>query len=283
MFMLQPNGYSCRYSVPIFDELAPDNHTTPQLMPRKKIVAANWKMNLTEVQASALIDDMLQGLPSPPKAEVVMAVPYVYLPLAVARCAGTPVKPAAQNCYYEAWGAYTGEISVGMLESLGVTYCITGHSERRQIFSETSDVVRKKTEAILHAGLTPIFCCGESLETRDNNTHTAFVRGQLEESLFHLDPRDFSRVVIAYEPIWAIGTGRQASPLQAQEMHAFIREQIIKQYGAETGEAMPILYGGSLKADNAGALFSQPDVDGGLVGGASLEAASFLSIIRSAC
>jgi triosephosphate isomerase len=197
--------------------------------------------------------------------------------------AGYMVSPSAQNCHFAASGAYTGEVSVDMIKSVGALYCIAGHSERRQLFHEGNEVVKAKVDAILNGGLTPIFCCGEALDIREAGGQNDFVRSQLEEGVFHLEPDAFSRIIIAYEPIWAIGTGVTASPGQAQEMHAFIRETIRSKYGVAIGDTVRILYGGSIKGDNAGTLFGQPDVDGGLVGGASLQAGGFLDIIRAAC
>jgi triosephosphate isomerase len=170
-----------------------------------------------------------------------------------------------------------------MLNSLGVRYVITGHSERRQLFSESNEIIKLKVEAILRGGLIPIFCCGEALEIREKSGQNEFVKQQLEESVFHLDKEAFAKIVIAYEPIWAIGTGVTASPEQAQEMHAFLRSLLKARYGSEVSHSVRILYGGSIKADNAHHIFSQEDVDGGLVGGASLQSDGFLEIIRAAC
>ena len=214
---------------------------------------------------------------------VIIAPPFTHLQMAVATVNGTPIEIAAQNCHYEPAGAYTGEISVDMLKGLGVSYIITGHSERRQLFMETNAIIRKKVDSILGAGLTPIFCCGESLDIRESEGQNEFVAKQLEESLFHLEIASFEKVVIAYEPIWAIGTGVTASPMQAQEMHSFIRKTVASRYNDNVSNQMRILYGGSIKADNAATLFSQEDVDGGLVGGASLHTAGFLTIIDAAC
>ena len=252
-------------------------------MARKKIVAANWKMNLTLSEGKVLISQLLIGLPETLDCEVVIAPPFTHLQMLVELVDGTPVFPASQHCHAAASGAYTGEVSVGMLKSLGIKYCITGHSERRQLFYETNEIVRAKVDAILDGGLTPIFCCGESLDIRQAGQQNQFVKEQLDECIFHLGPDAFSKLVIAYEPIWAIGTGMTASPEQAQEMHLFIRDTIRQKYDSGISDGIRILYGGSIKADNAATLFSAPDVDGGLVGGASLQPAGFIEIIKAAC
>ena len=252
-------------------------------MARKKIVAANWKMNLTLPEGGQLVKQLLEGLPDALNCEIVLAPPFTHLQMLVELVDGKSIFAAAQHCHAEAGGAYTGEVSVGMLKSLGIKYCITGHSERRQLFFETNQIVRAKVDAILEGGLIPIFCCGESLEIRQSNQQNQFVKEQLEECIFHLGTDAFSKIVIAYEPIWAIGTGMTASPEQAQEMHLFIRDTIQQAYNREISDGIRILYGGSIKADNAATLFSSPDVDGGLVGGASLQAGGFLEIIKAAC
>lgn len=252
-------------------------------MSRKKIVAANWKMNLTLYEGEKLISQLLNGLPDTLDCEIVLAPPFTHLPMLIDLVKGTSIFPAAQHCHAEVAGAYTGEVSVGMLKSLGIKYCITGHSERRQLFFETNQMVRAKVDAILDGGLTPIFCCGESLDIRQASQQNQFVKEQLEECIFHLGSDAFSRLVIAYEPIWAIGTGMTASSEQAQEMHLFIRDTIRQAYDSKISNGIRILYGGSIKADNAATLFAAPDVDGGLVGGASLQPAGFLEIIQAAC
>ena len=187
----------------------------------------------------------------------------------------------AQNCHQEAKGAYTGEISISMLQSVGVHYVILGHSERREYFGESDALLAAKVDTVLNAGLKPIFCCGEALPVREAEPHLGFVCAQVEAALFHLTAEQVSQVVIAYEPIWAIGTGRTASPEQAQEMHAAIRTLLAGKYGQVVADGISILYGGSVNAANAATLFSQPDVDGGLVGGASLKAAEFIQIIEA--
>lgn len=251
-------------------------------MSRKRIVAANWKMNLTQEESAALVDGILSRLPADLTCEVVIASPFLFTTELIRQLKASPVQPAAQNCYPEPSGAYTGEISAAMLGQVGVKYCLTGHSERRMVFGESNEFVKEKTEAILQAGMTPVFCCGESLAIREKKQHNSFVQKQVEESLFQFDSSVISDIVIAYEPIWAIGTGVTATPDQAQEMHAFIRSLLIEKYGPDTGDKVRILYGGSVKPDNAEVLFGQEDVDGGLVGGASLDADGFLAIIDAA-
>jgi triosephosphate isomerase len=188
---------------------------------------------------------------------------------------------AAQNCYHKKSGAYTGEISVEMLHSLNINYCVVGHSERREYFGETNSMLAEKVNLCLESFITPIFCCGEALAIREAGTQNEFVAQQLSESLFHLIPEQIKNIVVAYEPVWAIGTGKTATTDQAQEMHAHLRSIIAGHYGENIANEVPILYGGSVKANNAKELFSCPDVDGGLVGGASLVAKDFIEIIRS--
>jgi triosephosphate isomerase len=252
-------------------------------MSRTKIVAANWKMNLELAEGEALIEHLVSGLPEDLTCEVIIAPPFTHIHILVSAANRSPLLVAAQNCHNATSGAYTGEISAGMLKSAGVGYCITGHSERRQLFQESNSIIRSKVDAILSSGLTPIFCCGEPLEIREKGLQNEYVSRQLEESIFHLEASSFSKLVIAYEPIWAIGTGVTATTEQAQEMHLFIRDTIERKYESSVSQNCRILYGGSVKADNAGELFSQPDVDGGLVGGASLQAEGFLQIIKAAC
>lgn len=250
---------------------------------RTKIVAANWKMNTSLEEGENLMSQIVTGIPTELKCEVVIAPPFTHLVMMRHGVESSPIKIGAQNCHQEMSGAFTGEVSAQMLKSIGVEYVIVGHSERRQLFHETHEVIKQKVNAILEAGLKPIFCCGEPLEIRQSETHNIFVRMQLEESLFHLEPEQFKQVCIAYEPIWAIGTGMTASPEQAQEMHSYIRDQIAITYDKIITASTRILYGGSIKADNAKILFSQEDVDGGLVGGASLMAPGFIEIIKAAC
>lgn len=249
---------------------------------RKKIVAGNWKMNLTLVQGEQLINDILQaGLKLGEGQEVVIATPFPYLMKAKSLVKNYPgFYVAAQNCYSEKSGAFTGEVSAEMLQSVGVDYVILGHSERREYFQEGNDMLAKKIDLVLANGLKPIFCCGEPLMIREAGTQNAYVAAQLEDSLFHLTAEQLKQVVIAYEPIWAIGTGLTASAAQAQDMHAFIRSQIANKYGREAALHLSILYGGSAKPGNAEELFACPDVDGGLIGGASLVAKDFVAIVE---
>ncbi len=248
---------------------------------RQQIAAANWKMNLTIDQAEELLNNLLQQ----PKQlaahqKVVFAVPFPYLALAKNRVKGNKnYFVAAQNCSNKKSGAYTGETSAEMLQSLGVEYVVLGHSERRDYFSESNALLAEKLDMVLSYGLIPIFCCGEPLNIREANTQNDFVEQQLKESLFHLSADQLAKIVIAYEPIWAIGTGKTASADQAQEMHQHLRRVLATQYGNEAAAIVPILYGGSVKGSNAKEIFSKPDVDGGLVGGASLIAADFAQII----
>jgi triosephosphate isomerase len=250
---------------------------------RKKIVAGNWKMNLTLAQAEQLINDILQaGLRLKDGQEVVLAIPSPYLLQAKALLKNHPgFYLASQNSASEKSGAYTGEVSAEMLECIGVDYVILGHSERREYFHETNAILAKKIDLALAHNLKPIFCCGEPLEVRKAETQNEFVAKQLEESLYHLTEEQLKNVVIAYEPIWAIGTGLTASAAQAQDMHAYIRSQIAAKFGREAALRMTILYGGSAKPGNAPELFTCPDVDGGLIGGASLVAADFVAIIKA--
>lgn len=250
---------------------------------RKQIAAANWKMNLTIEQGEALLDGIIDKQNSLKEdQQVVFAVPAPYLQMAQQKIAGKEgVFIAAQNCYSKKNGAYTGEISVEMLQSLGIQYVVLGHSERREYFQESNQLLADKVNICLEYKIHPIFCCGEPLNIREANTQNDYVAKQLEESLYHLSAEQLQQVVIAYEPIWAIGTGKTASSEQAQEMHAFIREQLAVKYGSGVAANISILYGGSVKAANAVEIFSQPDVDGGLVGGASLVVDEFVAIIHA--
>ena len=250
---------------------------------RKQVAAANWKMNLSWQKGEALLDAIFnKDYQLSDNRVAVFAVPFPYLHLAQQKLQGKQyVFVAAQNCSNKRNGAYTGEVSVEMLQSLNIPYCIIGHSERREYFNETNQQLAEKTDLLLEQNITPIFCCGEPLQIRENNSQNAYVAQQLEESLYHLTPGQVQKVVIAYEPIWAIGTGRTATKEQAEEMHAFIREQLAYKYGQEVANNISILYGGSVKANNAKDIFAEPDVDGGLVGGASLIADEFSVIINS--
>lgn len=250
---------------------------------RKQIAAANWKMNLDLNEGRQLIDDLLNSPHTLAGHQyAVFGVPFPYLAMAAEKLAGKPnVWVAAQNCHHKKSGAYTGEVSAPMLQSMGVQAVIIGHSERREYFNEGNQLLAEKMNIALEHDLTPIFCCGEPLEIREAGTQNAFVARQLEESLFHLTPVQLQKIVIAYEPIWAIGTGKTATAAQAQEIHAFLRSVITGRYGTDVANGLSILYGGSVKAANAAELFHLPDVDGGLVGGASLVAAEFNAIINS--
>lgn len=250
---------------------------------RQQIAAANWKMNLTISQAEELLNNLLQ---QPQKLsghqKVVFAAPFPYLTLAKTKTAGhSNYFVAAQNCSNKKSGAYTGETSAEILQSLGIEYVVLGHSERREYFSESNKMLAEKVDIAMSYGLIPIFCCGESLSIREAGTQNSFVEQQLKESLFHLSADQLAKMVIAYEPIWAIGTGKTATADQAQEMHEHLRSVLATQYGKETADTIPILYGGSVKGSNAKEIFSKPDVDGGLVGGASLIAADFTQIIAA--
>ncbi len=250
---------------------------------RKQIAAANWKMNLSLAQAETLLNEIVASAHTlGADQEAVFAVPAIYIPLALAKLANKPnVYVAAQNCHQKESGAYTGEVSASMLQSIGVKHIIVGHSERREYFAEYDALLAEKVNAILAIGSTPIFCCGEPLSIREADTQNAFVEAQLKNSLFHLSADAIVKVVIAYEPIWAIGTGKTASSAQAQEIHAYIRSCFTAKYGEAVANQISILYGGSVKASNAKEIFSQPDVDGGLVGGASLVATEFTAIINA--
>lgn len=250
---------------------------------RKQIAAANWKMNLTVEEGETLLDNIMsKDLGGSPNRISVFAVPAPYLQMAASKIAGKEnVFIAAQNVYSKKAGAFTGENSVTMLKSLSINWCIIGHSERRENFYETNSFLADKVTLCLDAGITPLFCCGEALPVREKGEQNDFVSTQLEESLFELSANDIQKVVIAYEPIWAIGTGKTATSGQAQEMHQHIRLQLAKKYGDEVAQNISILYGGSVKGTNAKEIFGKMDVDGGLVGGSSLIAEEFVAIIQS--
>lgn len=250
---------------------------------RKQIAAANWKMNCTYQQAEKLLSDILKpGISLSPTQKVLFAVPFPYLIMANSEVAEEAnYFTAAQNCHHKNSGAFTGEVSAEMLHSIGIEYCIIGHSERREYFAESNQMLAEKLDRCLEHGITPIFCCGEALPIREAGNQNSFVETQLRESLFHLDATQIAGIIIAYEPIWAIGTGKTATAAQAQEMHAHLRAVLESQYGRAVADEISILYGGSVKANNARELFACPDVDGGLVGGASLVAEDFIEIIRS--
>ena len=250
---------------------------------RKQIAAANWKMNCTYTEGERLLNDVLDAqIQLKDHQQAVFAVPFPYLIMANSAVSESPnYLISAQNCSNKKSGAFTGEVSAIMLDSIGIRYCVIGHSERREYFHEDNAMLAEKINICLSNNITPIFCCGEALNIREEGTQNAFVEEQLRESLFHLSPEEISKLVIAYEPIWAIGTGKTASSAQAQEMHAHVRSVLAGKYGKEVADNISILYGGSVKASNAVELFSCPDVDGGLVGGASLVASEFMKIIEA--
>lgn len=244
---------------------------------REKLVAGNWKMNTNIDEAINLLVDINNRLE---EEKAIICVPFTHISVAM-EIAGDNIFIGAQNVSEFENGAYTGEVSAKMLQSLGVKYAIVGHSERRQYFNESDETVLNKLKRLLEVEISPIFCCGELLETRKNLQHEFFVASQLENVLFKLNEEELKKTIIAYEPIWAIGTGKTASPEQAQSMHNNIRKTLASKFGDSVAEQITILYGGSVKPDNASELFSQPDIDGALVGGASLDANSFTDIIQS--
>ena len=248
---------------------------------RKNIVAGNWKMNTTVpegVKLASEVNAALEGIT--PKCDVVIGVPFTHL-TAVKAVIGEKLGLSAENCADKAKGAYTGEVSAAMVASTGATYVILGHSERRQYYGETAATLKDKVGLALENGLRPIFCIGEVLEERENGTYFDVIKAQIVESLFDLSAEDFGKIVLAYEPVWAIGTGKTATADQAQEIHAFIRGLIAEKYGNQVADDTTILYGGSCKPSNAKELFEKPDVDGGLIGGAALDAASFMGIVTA--
>ena len=249
---------------------------------RTKIVAGNWKMNKNFQEAEELIGEIASGMENKDlKCEVVICPPALYLEMASDFADESNFFVGAQNVSDHESGAYTGEIAAEMLDSVDAEFCIVGHSERRKYFDEDNYLLANKVNRLLDNDIIPIYCCGELLEQREKNIHFEIVKQQLKEGLFHLSEDEFSNIVVAYEPVWAIGTGVTASPEQAQEMHAYIRKLITEKYGDETAENCTLLYGGSCNATNAKELFSQVDVDGGLIGGASLKADDFLKIADS--
>lgn len=245
---------------------------------REKIVAANWKMNKTLPEAIELTQAIVFGLgKQPASCKVVLSPPYIYLERVVNEVQNVAFV-AAQNCSTQIKGAYTGEVSAYMLASLGVQYCIVGHSERRTIFGETNEMLKEKLQRCYEKNITPIFCIGESLEERNINRHFEVVAEQLETTLYTFTAAEAARTILAYEPVWAIGTGLTATPEQAQEMHAHIRSLIASKFGIGVADNITILYGGSCNAQNAAGLFAKADIDGGLIGGAALIADDFLKI-----
>jgi triosephosphate isomerase (TIM) len=252
---------------------------------RKKIVAGNWKMNKLYSEAVELVDEITLMLKDDDKADEIIKIivpAFPYIRKVVRHSHGVKnLFTGAQNCASEEAGAYTGEVSAAMIKSLEATYVIIGHSERRSHYKETHEELKKKVNIVLNQSLIPIFCVGETKEIRQANRHFQIVEEQISESLFHLPAAEFGKLVLAYEPVWAIGTGVTATSAQAQEMHHFIRSQIEKKYGKDTAKSISILYGGSCNAKNAAELFACPDVDGGLIGGAALVAKDFITIIHS--
>lgn len=244
---------------------------------RKKIVAGNWKMNKNVQEATELFNQ-LKTINSF-MVEVIVAPPFLYLE-SFSKQKST-LKIAAQNCAAYPSGAYTGEVSASMLASVSVSYCIVGHSERRALFTETDEMIQLKIKELLSAKITPIFCCGEQFEDRENGNQNEIIKNQIENALFHFTENEMEKIVIAYEPVWAIGTGKTASPDQAQEMHSYIRSLISKQFSAKCADNTSILYGGSCNESNALELFSKEDIDGGLIGGASLKFDTFNAIINA--
>ncbi|MEO8236321.1 MAG: triose-phosphate isomerase [Flavobacterium sp.] len=247
---------------------------------RAKIVAGNWKMNKNSEETEDLINELIDKLPSNSNTKIIIAPTFVNLASAVDHTEFTNIHVAAQNMHQSENGAYTGEISADMLKSIGVNTVILGHSERRAIFHETDAIISFKVDTALKHDMTVIFCFGEELKDRQEKQHFNIVENQLRDGLFHIDKSSWANIILAYEPVWAIGTGETASPEQAQEMHEFIRETVRKVFGSDIAEDVSILYGGSVKPDNAAAIFSKPDIDGGLIGGAALKADDFVAIVN---
>ena len=248
---------------------------------RKKIVAGNWKMNKNAEQTEDLLNELIAQTPTETNAHVIVAPTFVNLASTVDHLEYTSISVAAQNMHQAESGAYTGEISADMLKSIGVNTVILGHSERRAIFHETDALIANKVDTALKHDMTVIFCFGEELKDRQSANHFNIVENQLRDGLFQIKAKDWENIILAYEPVWAIGTGETASPEQAQEMHEFIRETVRKTFGSDVAEDVSILYGGSVKPDNAQEIFSKPDVDGGLIGGAALNAKDFVSIVNA--
>ena len=250
---------------------------------RKQIAAANWKMNTTLDQATNLLEELREELPFLKKnQQVILAIPFPYLALAKTYTQSLPnIYIAAQNCHHKAAGAYTGEVSVEMLQSLGIEYVIIGHSERRAYFNESNALIAEKINMALQYNIQPIFCCGEPLDIRKAGIQNDFITQQLQESLQHLTADKLSNIIIAYEPIWAIGTGETATATQAEDMHTHIRSWISTNFGTSISATLSILYGGSVNAGNAKEIFNEPNVDGGLVGGASLKGVEFVRIVEA--
>lgn len=249
---------------------------------RKKIVAGNWKMNQDYAGGISLFSEIVNMVRDERKGDQIAIIcsPYIHLN-SLAKLGGDVVKIGAQNCHQNDSGAYTGEISAGMIKSVGCEYVIVGHSERRQYFAESNELLAEKTVKVLANGLSPIFCIGETLDERNNGTYFDVLKTQLEQGVFGLSADDFAKVIIAYEPVWAIGTGLTATSDQAQEVHAYIRKEIAVKYSSEVADHTTILYGGSCNPKNAAELFAQTDIDGGLIGGASLKSRDFVDIVKA--
>ncbi|MFH2096175.1 MAG: triose-phosphate isomerase [Bacteroidota bacterium] len=247
---------------------------------RRKIVAGNWKMNTNPEEGLKLAAAVMDNLPDT-EAVVILIPPFTHLTAIAEKVKASGIFTGAQNCAEYEKGAYTGEVSAAMVKAAGAGYVLIGHSERRSVYGETDQSLKAKTNLALAEGLVPVFCCGESLDERNAGNHFRVVEKQLVNAIFHLDPDNFRKTVIAYEPVWAIGTGINATAAQAQEMHYYIRELIVKKYSEIEAQDISIIYGGSCKPSNSDELFSQPDVDGGLIGGASLIAEDFIAIIKS--
>jgi len=248
---------------------------------RKKIVAGNWKMHKNAAQTKELLNELLTQIPAETKAQVIVAPTFVNLASAVDNLKHSNIAVAAQNLHQAESGAFTGEISADMIKGVGVNTVILGHSERRSIFHETDALIASKVDTALKHDMTVIFCFGEELKDRQSGNHFNIVENQLRDGLFHIEAKNWEKIVLAYEPVWAIGTGETASPEQAQDMHEFIRETVRKAFGNTIADDVTILYGGSVKPDNAKEIFSKPDVDGGLIGGAALNAKDFITIVTA--
>lgn len=250
-------------------------------MMRHQIVAGNWKMHKNYSETHALLDELIEVLPTGKEVEVIVAPTFTNLASAVAHLEGTNIQVAAQNMHQAEGGAFTGEISAQMLLSVGVETVIIGHSERRHYFKETDAILADKVNTALRHNMRVIYCIGEELKDRESKQYLNVIFNQLRDGLFHLSKDQWASIVLAYEPVWAIGTGETATPEQAQEIHAFIRQEIERQYDKSVAARTSILYGGSVKPSNAKEIFSQPDVDGGLIGGAALVAADFAAIVQA--
>lgn len=248
---------------------------------RTKIVAGNWKMHKNAEETEDLLNELINKLPNDKEVQIIVAPTFINLASAVEHLEFTNIGVAAQNMHQAENGAYTGEISADMLQSVGVNTVILGHSERRAYFGETDAMIAFKVDTALKHNMSVIFCFGEELKDRQDKQHFNVVENQLRDGLFHLDKTSWENIVLAYEPVWAIGTGETASPEQAQEMHEFIRETVRKSYGSDIADNVSILYGGSVKPDNAKEIFGKPDVDGGLIGGAALKADDFAAIVNA--